>query len=174
MQDVDAGRATMWERAGNSLADGFAKKGASAHAVPDQVAAEFVGLASLAKQASRWAAEAHVVLAAADLSDTVARGAATRPAVGFPRRKRRGVHSRLRPHLTALLEGGEARAVQVNGHMVWSANVCPAEGVDIGEGRLLSFCTSCGGYWWRRRLGLPRPCLGNPPAGGPEEETSCA
>ena len=61
-RDVEAGRTSHLCKRGNDLADTFAKKGADTHKPAFRVAKTVVACASLAKQAARWAAEAHVLL----------------------------------------------------------------------------------------------------------------
>ena len=61
-RDVEVGRISHLCKKGNDLADSFAKKGADTHKPAFRVAKTVVACASLAKQAARWAAEAHVLL----------------------------------------------------------------------------------------------------------------
>ena len=61
-RDVEAGRSSHVSKSGNDFADVFAKKGADTHKPAFRVAKTAVACASLAKQAARWAAEAHVLL----------------------------------------------------------------------------------------------------------------
>ena len=60
--DVEAGPTSHLCKKGNDLADTFAKKGADTHKPAFRVAKTVDACASLAKQAARWAAEAHVLL----------------------------------------------------------------------------------------------------------------
>ena len=90
-RDVEAGRTSHLCKKGNDLADSFAKKGADTHKPAFRVAKSFVACASLAKQAARWAAEAHVLLRFREWNDT--RAAVQRARARLPRarlkRKRR-------------------------------------------------------------------------------------
>ena len=61
-RDVEAGPTSHLCKKGNDLADTFAGKGADTHKPALRVAKTVVACASLAKQAARWAAEAHVLL----------------------------------------------------------------------------------------------------------------
>ena len=83
-RDVEAGRNSHLCKRGNDLADPFAKKGAGTHKT-------VVAWASLAKQAARWAAEAHVLLGFRGWNDTRAavQRARTRPPRARLKRKRR-------------------------------------------------------------------------------------
>ena len=56
---MEAGRTSHLFKRGNDYADIFAKRGADTHKPAFRVAKTFVACASLAKQAARWAAEAH-------------------------------------------------------------------------------------------------------------------
>ena len=69
--DVQAGRSTLLFRHGNNFADVFAKEGADTRKPPLHVAKTYLARSSLAKQALRWAAEAHVVLRSRGWSDTL-------------------------------------------------------------------------------------------------------
>ena len=60
MQDVTDGRITVWERRANNAIDRYAKEGAKCHRVPEEVLLEMKAYHLLAKQAGRWAGEAHV------------------------------------------------------------------------------------------------------------------
>ena len=62
MRDVEAGRSSHLFTRGNDNAVLCAKKGAATHKPAFRVAKTMVACASLAKQAARWAAEAHVLL----------------------------------------------------------------------------------------------------------------
>ena len=84
LRDVEAVRTShLFKRRGDH-ADIFAKKGADTHKPAFRVAKTVVICgASLAKQAARWAAEAHVLLRFRSWDDT--RAAATRPRARPPR-----------------------------------------------------------------------------------------
>ena len=60
MMDVHNGLITHWERRGNHGIDAYAKEGASYHRVPQEDFDQMAAFALIAKQAARWAAEAHV------------------------------------------------------------------------------------------------------------------
>ena len=81
--DVEAGRTSHLFKKGNDFADTFAKKGADTHKPAFRVAKTVVACASLAKQAARWAAEAHVLRRYRGWNDT--RAAAPRSRVRPPR-----------------------------------------------------------------------------------------
>ena len=69
-RDVEAGRTSHLCKRRNDLADTFAKKGTDTHKPAFRVAKTVVACASLAKQAARWAAEAHVLLMFRGWNDT--------------------------------------------------------------------------------------------------------
>ena len=95
-RDVEAGRTSHLFKRGNDYADIFAKRGADTHKPAFRVAKAFAACASLAKQAARWAAEAHVLLRFRGWNDT--RAAAPRSRVRPPRarlKRRREMPRRL-------------------------------------------------------------------------------
>ena len=90
-RDVEAGRTSHLYKKGNDLADTLAKKSADTHKPAYRVAKTVVACASPAKQAARWAAEAHVLLRFRGWNDTQAavQRARTRPPRARLKRKRR-------------------------------------------------------------------------------------
>eukprot|EP00959_Pyramimonas_sp_CCMP1952_P071576 1494941-Pyramimonas_sp.AAC.1 len=53
--DIEAGRATVWEKKANSSADQYAKLGAIMHGVEDSHAELFRGFKALVAEQGRWA-----------------------------------------------------------------------------------------------------------------------
>ena len=78
---------TPVQKRGTDLADLFAKKGAAIYKPPFRIAKTVVACASLALQAARWAAEAHVLLRLRGWDDTKA---------AAPRTKARPARARLK------------------------------------------------------------------------------
>ena len=78
LRDVEAGRSSHLFKRGNDFADLFAKKGADAHKPPFRIAKTMVACTSLARQAARGAAEAHVLLRLRGWDDTQAAAPRTR------------------------------------------------------------------------------------------------
>ena len=83
------GRTSHLCKRGSDFADTFAKKVADAHKLAFRVAKTVVACASLAKQAARWAAQAHVLLRFRGWDDTRAAAPRSRPPRARLKRKRR-------------------------------------------------------------------------------------
>ena len=88
VRDVEAGRSSHLFKRDNDFADIFAKKGPDAHKPPFRIAKTMVACASLALQAARWAAEAHVLLRIRGWDDTKVAATRTRTRPARARLKR--------------------------------------------------------------------------------------
>ena len=167
-RDVEAGRTSNLCKRGNDLADTFAKKGADTHKPAFRVAKTVVACASLAKQAARWAAEAHVLLRFRGWNDT--RAAAPRSRVRPPRTRLK----RKREKETAAPAAGQvsdwlspifpARFSQdshldprtFRGHSLQLGRVSDAGGRALDNA--IIFCAKCGAVYWERADALCRQC----------------
>ena len=158
-RDVEAGRTSHLFNGGNDCADIFAKKGADTHKPAFRVAKTVVACASLAKQAARWAAEAHVLLRFRGWSDT--RAAA-------PRARTRRLRARIK-------RKRKERAAQASGQVCdWLSPIVPSrssqdshldprsfQGHSVQLGRVFDlggralvraiiFCAKYGVLYWER------------------------
>ena len=93
--DVHNGITTAWERKANNGIDAYAKAGAEFHKVPMDHILEQVAFASLAKQAARWGAEAHVAATKLVKPKERKRRKATHRTAGLKRRRVNPPDSRL-------------------------------------------------------------------------------
>ena len=136
-RDVEAGRTSHLCKKGNDLADTFAKKEADTHKPAFRVAKTVVASASLAKQAARWAAEAHVLLRFRGWNDT---RAAVQQARARPPR------ARLRSEIAARTSGQVCD---------WLSPIVPSR---FSQDSHLDhhLCAKCGAVYWERADALCR------------------
>ena len=171
-RDVEAGRTSHLFKRGNDCADTFAKKGADTQNSAFRVAKTVVACASLAKQAARWAAEAHVLLRFRGWDDT--RAAAPRSRVRPPRARLR----RKRDKETAAPATGQVSdwlSPIVRSRFSRGSHLDPRtfKGYSLQLGRVFDsvgraldlaiiFCAKCGAVYWERADTLCRSCCGIP------------
>ena len=146
----------------------FAKKGADTHKPAFRVAKTVVACASLAKQAARWAAEAHVLLRFRWWNDT--RAAAPRSRVRPPRaRLKRKRHKEM-----AAPTSGQVcdwLSLVVPTRFSQDSNLDPRtfRGHSLQLGRVFEsgrramdnaiiFCAKCGAVYWERADAVCRRC----------------
>ena len=172
LRDVEAGRSSHLFKKRNDYADLFAKKGAATHKPPFRVAKTVVACVSLAMQAARWAAEAHVLLRLRGWDDTQAAAPRTRTRPARARFKRK-----LKADATAPASGkaGDWLAPRFpsaisqdslldprafRGHSLQLGHVFDAGGRALD--RRIIFCAKCGAQYWERADKLCRSCKQHP------------
>ena len=167
-RDVEVGRTFHLFKRGNDLADTFAKKGADIHKPAFRVAKTVVACASLAKQAARWAAEAHVLLRFREWNDTSA--AAPRARVRPPRArlKRKQEKDNAAPAagqvsdwLSPIFPSRFSQHSHLDprsfrGHSLQLGRVFDAGGRALDNA--IIFCAKCGAVYWERADALCRQC----------------
>ena len=142
-RDVEAGRTTYLFERGNDCADIFAKKGTDTHKPAFRVAKTVV---SLAKQAARWAAKAHVLLMFRGWDDT--RAAASRVRTRPPRARlnRKGKAKIAAPASGAtgfhpsFLHASRKTVISTHALSEGTAFDCGSRALD----RAIIFCANCG------------------------------
>ena len=159
-RDVEAGRTSHLCKNGNELADTFAKKGADTHKPAFRVAKTVVACASLAMQAARWAAEAHVLLRF--------RGGTTpgllRLDHGYGRRERDSSARRLQHRRRARCATGFLPSFPHVSRKTVTSTLALSEGTACfwDECRALDnaiiFCAKCGVVYCKRADALCRRC----------------
>ena len=172
LRDVEDGRTSHLFKKGNDLADTFAKKGADTHKPAFRVAKTFAACASLAKQAARWAAEAHVLLRFRGWNDT--RAAAPRSRVRPPRArlKRKAdketaapaagqVSDWLSPTFPSRFsQDSHLDPRSFRGHSLQLGRVFDAGGRALDNA--IIFCAKCGAVYWERADALVPQLQRNP------------
>ena len=156
---------------GNDFANLFAKKGADAHKPPLRIAKTMVACASLARQAARWAAEAHVLLRLRGWDDTQAAAPRTRTRPARARLKRKFKADAaapasgkacdwLAPHVPSAISQGSLDPRSFRGHSLHLGHVFDAGGRALD--RRIVFCAKCGALYWERADALCRSCKQHP------------
>ena len=171
MRDVEAGLSNHPFKRGNDLAELFAKKRADAHKPPFRIAKTVVACTSLAKQAARWAAEAHVSLRIKGWDDTKAAAprTRTRPARARLKRKSRAEAPAqasgkacdwLAPYVHSGISQDSLDPRSFRGHSLQVGHVFDAG--DRALDRRIIFCAKCGALYWERADALCRSCKQHP------------
>ena len=169
--DVEAGRTSHLCKRSNDFADTFAKKRADTHKPAFRVAKTVVACSSLAKQAARWAAEAHVLLRFRWWNDT--RAAAPRSRVRLPRarlkRKREKeiaapVTGQVSDWLSPIFPSRFSQDSHLDprtfrGHSLQLGRVFDAGSRALGNS--IIFCAKCGAVYWERADALCRQSPGS-------------
>jgi hypothetical protein len=136
--DVEQGRSTHWERAGNGHADRSAKLGAVDHGLPQDSVDNFLGLAQLVKEAGRWAGEHESWLSEAGLRDS--------DSIVDPPLRAAPAPEKLAPR--------SVKQAPQHSHSLMAADML------TGPHGSVIFCMCCGGLAVQRRGLLRRRCHG--------------
>ena len=151
--DLQAGRSAVVFRRGNSFADVVAKKGADIHKPPFLNARTMLALSSLAKQAVRWVAEAHVLLrnrgwGARGLLQSQGRGCAAQGQGQSASEERRWRYQR--------------QAWLPTGWRFTPSSLAQDSQLGRAIDTPIVFCVKCGAVCWERADALSRSCGQHP------------
>lgn len=134
----------------NAQADRFAKAGAQCHAVPEQQAAEYMGLVCLVQEAARWAVTQEAWLQSMEYKDCQS---ITDP----PLARQEGLAGRIADEDSEEVDvASKLRADNVGSHALIAANVWGQPGQKVIA------CKACGAVAFKRKGKLIDPCKGRP------------